>query len=68
MKNATGHFPGGPVVRNPAVSTGDTGSIPGLGGSHMLLDNESCAPQLELEVESLQAATTGAHEPRACAL
>ena len=51
------------MVRNPAVSTGDTGSIPGLGGSRMLLDN-----QLELEVESLQAATTGAHEPRACAL
>ena len=28
-------FPGGPVVRNSPASTGDTGSIPGPGRSHM---------------------------------
>ena len=29
-------FPGGSVVENPAVNAGGTGSIPGLGRSHML--------------------------------
>ena len=28
-------FPGGSVVNNPPVNAGDTGSIPGLGRSHM---------------------------------
>ena len=28
-------FPGGSVVKNPPVSAGDMGSLPGLGGSHM---------------------------------
>ena len=28
-------FPGGPVVKNPPANAGDTGSIPGLGRSHM---------------------------------
>ena len=28
-------FPDAPVVKNPPASVGDTGSIPGLGGSHM---------------------------------
>ena len=28
-------FPGGSVVKNPPASAGDTGSFPGLGGSHM---------------------------------
>ena len=28
-------FPGGPVVKNPPHSVGDTGSAPGLGRSHM---------------------------------
>ena len=28
-------FPGGPVVKNPPASTGDTGSIPGPGRSHI---------------------------------
>ena len=32
-------FPGGPVVKNPPASAGDTGSIPVLGGSYML---QSC--------------------------
>ena len=29
-------FPGGAMVRSPPANAGDTGSIPGLGGSHML--------------------------------
>ena len=28
-------FPGGSVVKNPPANTGDMGSIPGLGRSHM---------------------------------
>ena len=32
-------FPGGQVVRNPPASAGDTGLIPGPGGSHMLQSN-----------------------------
>ena len=28
-------FPGGPVVKNPTVNAGDTGSIPRLGRFHM---------------------------------
>ena len=30
---------GGPVVKNPPGSAGDTGLIPGLGRSHMLQGN-----------------------------
>ena len=29
------HFPGGPVVKNLPVNAGDTGSILGLGRSHI---------------------------------
>ena len=29
-------FPNGPVVKNLPASVGDTGSIPGLGRSHIL--------------------------------
>ena len=32
-------FPGGTVVKNPPANAGDTGSSPGLGGSHMLQSN-----------------------------
>ena len=32
-------FPGGPVVKSPPASAGDTGLIPGLGRSHMLWKN-----------------------------
>ena len=32
-------FPGGTVVKNPPANAGDTGSIPGLGRSHMLRSN-----------------------------
>ena len=30
----SGDFPGGPVVKNPPANAGDTGLIPGPGGSH----------------------------------
>ena len=36
-------FPDGPVVKNPAKG-GDTGSISGLGRSHMLQATKACAP------------------------
>ena len=29
-------FPWWPLIKNPAANAGDTGSIPGPGGSHML--------------------------------
>ena len=32
-------FPGGSVVKNPPTNAGDTGSIPGLGGSHTPQDS-----------------------------
>ena len=32
-------FPGGSVIKNPPGNAGDTGSIPGLGISHMLRSN-----------------------------
>ena len=32
-------FPGGAVVENLPANTGDTGSSPGLGGSHMPQSN-----------------------------
>ena len=35
-KEICGGFPGGPVVKNPPCNARDTGSIPGLGRSHML--------------------------------
>ena len=34
-----GDFPGGAVVKNLPANAGDTGSIPGLGRSHMLRSN-----------------------------
>ena len=39
IKMNTGGFPGGAVVENLPVSAGDTGSSPGLGGSHMPRSN-----------------------------
>ena len=32
-------FPGGAVVENLPANAGDTGSSPGLGGSHMMRSN-----------------------------
>ena len=39
IKIHTRNFPGGPVVRNPPANAEDTGSIPGLGRSHMPWSN-----------------------------
>ena len=36
LKGHSQDFPGGPAVKNPAAGTGDTGSIPGPGRSHVL--------------------------------
>ena len=35
IKNLSGDFPDGPVVKNPPANAGDTGSSPGPGRSHM---------------------------------
>ena len=66
-------FPAGAVVENPPANAGDTGSIPGLGRSHMPWSNEARAPQLlslcsrarEPQLLSLRATTTEACVPRA---
>ena len=39
-------FPGGAVDKNPTANAGYTGSIPGLGRSHLLCSNKVDAPQL----------------------
>ena len=41
-----GDFPGGTVSKNLPANGGDTGSIPGLGRSHMPQRNKARAPQL----------------------
>ena len=72
---ARGDFPGGTVVKNPPAHAGDTGSLPGLGRSHMPQSNKAHAPQLlnlhsrarEPQLLSPRATTTEAHTPRACA-
>ena len=54
-------FPGGAVVENLPANAGDTGSSPGLGGSHMLRSDWAREPQLlSLRVWSLCPATGGA--------
>ena len=71
----TGDFPGGTPGKNPPANAEDLGSIPGLGGFHMPGNNKALAPQLlrlhstvhEPQLQSLLAATTEAHVPRACA-
>ena len=37
LRSEMGHrgFPGGSVIKNPSANTGDTGSIPDPGRSHM---------------------------------
>ena len=57
-------FPGGSVVKNPPANTGDTGSSPGLGRSHMPRNNKAREPQLL----SPRAATTETCAPRVHAL
>ena len=39
-------FPGGAVVENLPANAGDTGSSPGLGGSHMPRSNWARGPRL----------------------
>ena len=70
IKNASG----GPVVRNPPANAGDTGSIPGLGRSHMPQGNWVHVPWLpsphsrarEPQLLSLCVTTTENCTPRAC--
>ena len=51
-------FPGGSVVENLPANAGDTGSSPGLGGSHMPRSSWAREPQLpRLRVWSLCSAT-----------
>ena len=53
-----GGFPGDSVVENLPVNAGDTGSSPGLGGSHMPRSNWAREPQLlSLRVWSLCSTT-----------
>ena len=46
FKNEGEGFPGGAVVENLPANAGDTGSSPGLGGSHMPRSNWAREPQL----------------------
>ena len=56
LRNSWG-FPGGAVVENLPANAGDTGSSPGLGGSHMPRSDWACEPQLlSLRVWSLCSA------------
>ena len=58
IKNHKEGFPGGAVVENLPASGGDTGSSPGLGGSHMPRSSWAREPQLlSLRVWSLCSAT-----------
>ena len=51
-------FPGGAVVESLPANAGDTGSSPGLGGSHMPRSGWARGPQLlSLRVWSLCSAT-----------
>ena len=53
-----GGFPGGAVVESLPASAGDTGSSPGLGGSHMPRSGWAREPQLlSLRIWSLCSAT-----------
>ena len=60
-KNMIQGFPGGAVVESLPADAGDTGSSPGLGGSHMPRSGWAREPQLlSLRVWSLCSATGGA--------
>ena len=57
-KSSVSGFPGGAVVENLPASAGDTGSSPGLGGSHVPRSNWAREPPLlSLRVWSLCSAT-----------
>ena len=53
-------FLGGPVVKNPPANVGDTGSVPGLGRSHMLRSSEARAAATE-QCSSAWEKTAEAH-------
>ena len=54
-------FPGGAVIGTLPADAGDTGSSPGLGGSHMPWSSWACEPQLlSLRVWSLCSTAGGA--------
>ena len=60
VKNLPAGFPGGAVVESLPANAGDTGSSPGLGGSHMPRSGWAREPQLlSLRVWSLCPATGG---------
>ena len=44
LKGGILDFPGGPMVKNPTGNAEDLGSIPGPGGSHMLLATKPKPP------------------------
>ena len=46
VKTLSRGFPGGAAVKNLPDNAGDTGSSPGLGGSHMQQSSWARAPQL----------------------
>ena len=46
LNRHTSDFFSGPVIKNPPANAGNTGSIPGLGGSHLPQTNKVHAPQL----------------------
>ena len=57
LLNNTWGFPGGAVVESLPANAGDTGSSPGLGGSHVLRSGWAREPQLlSLRVWSLCSA------------
>ena len=61
IQKDTWGFPGGAVVESLPASAGDTGSSPGLGGSHMPRSSWSREPQLlSLRIWSLCPAMGGA--------
>ena len=61
----TWSFPGGAAVESLPANAGDTGSSPGLGGSHMPRSNWAREPQLlSLRVWSLCSATRGCDSER----
>ena len=74
IQNVFLDFPSGTVDKNPPSRAKDTGSIPGLGRSHIPQSNSACAPQLlrpahfrahEPQLLSLHATTAEACAPRA---
>ena len=65
MDDGGGGFPGGAVVESLPANAGDTGSGPGLGGSHMPRSSWAREPQLlSLRVWTLCSATREARAPR----